>query len=237
MSADRDARIADYVLGLTEGEEAAAFEREMARDPALAREVAAGQERLHALDASAPPFTAGEGLWSRVERAIDGPSPRSVARPSLASSSGGLWSSLTFWRSFGLATAAASLALAIGLGAPLVAGWPAPRFVAILVPEDGSAAGAIVEVSADGAARLIALQDIPVPEGRALEVWTLPDPATGPVSVGLLGKAASLDLAVGALPPTGDAQLFEITLEPAAGSPIGQPTGPILFKGLTIETL
>ena len=35
------------------------------------------------------------------------------------------------------------------------------------------------------------------------------------------------------LPPPGTDQLFEITLEPATGSPTGRPTGPVLFKGNT----
>jgi anti-sigma-K factor RskA len=38
-------------------------------------------------------------------------------------------------------------------------------------------------------------------------------------------------------PPPGPDQLFEITLEPAGGSPTGRPTGPILFKGNTTQTL
>ena len=33
------------------------------------------------------------------------------------------------------------------------------------------------------------------------------------------------------LPRTRPDQLFEITLEPRGGSPIGRPTGPILMKG------
>jgi hypothetical protein len=38
------------------------------------------------------------------------------------------------------------------------------------------------------------------------------------------------------LPPPGPDQLFEITLEPAAGSPTGRPTGPVLFKGALLQT-
>jgi hypothetical protein len=39
------------------------------------------------------------------------------------------------------------------------------------------------------------------------------------------------------LPAPGPNQLFEITLEPATGSPTGRPTGPILMKGTTSNTL
>ena len=59
----------------------------------------------------------------------------------------------------------------------------------------------------------------------------------GELSVGLIERARQAELAVESLPPVGAAQLFEITLEPEAGSPIGRPTGPILFKGLTVRVL
>jgi anti-sigma-K factor RskA len=38
------------------------------------------------------------------------------------------------------------------------------------------------------------------------------------------------------LPSPATNQFFEITLEPAGGSPTGRPTGPILFKGNAAET-
>jgi anti-sigma-K factor RskA len=35
-------------------------------------------------------------------------------------------------------------------------------------------------------------------------------------------------------PAIGEGQLFEISVEPEAGSPIGRPTGPVLFIGRTV---
>lgn len=79
--------------------------------------------------------------------------------------------------------------------------------------------------------RLVPLEDFEVPEGRVLQVWTLPDAETGPVSLGTLEGAADVRLAGPNLPLPADGQLYEITLEPAPGSPTGRPTGPILVKG------
>jgi anti-sigma-K factor RskA len=76
-----------------------------------------------------------------------------------------------------------------------------------------------------------------VPPDRALQIWTLWDRARGPVSVGLIRQARSLQLNVIDLPRTGPDQLFEITLEPSSGSPTGRPTGPILMKGTTATAL
>ena len=70
-----------------------------------------------------------------------------------------------------------------------------------------------------------------MPEGRALQVWTLQDRDVGPISVGLIPDAQSIGLAIDSLPPTQADQLFEITLEPETGSPTGRPTGPISVQG------
>ena len=89
-----------------------------------------------------------------------------------------------------------------------------------------------------GTARLIPLRDVAVPADRALQVWTLQDRAQGPVSVGLIEAARQSRLDLAPVPrPTQPDQLFEITLEPRAGSPTGRPTGPVLFKGLASHTL
>jgi anti-sigma-K factor RskA len=70
-----------------------------------------------------------------------------------------------------------------------------------------------------------------VPAGKALEVWTLYDKARGPVSLGLIDRAQRARFQTASLPARPD-QLYEITLEPSTGSPIGRPTGPVLMKGL-----
>ncbi|WP_204309402.1 anti-sigma factor domain-containing protein, partial [Enterobacter cloacae] len=67
--------------------------------------------------------------------------------------------------------------------------------------------------------------------GRALQLWTLWDQARGPVSLGVLPPGGSVRLPPERLGTIGSGQLFEITLEPEAGSPTGRPTGRILFIG------
>ena len=68
-------------------------------------------------------------------------------------------------------------------------------------------------------------------------MWTLPSRERGPVSVGLMSRAQTLQLSLKDLPAPKPDQLFELTLEPATGSPTGRPTGPILFKGNTALAL
>ena len=108
-----------------------------------------------------------------------------------------------------------------GLSAEL-AGWPT---WAALSPR-----GRVLEVSPASDRLAIATEN-------ALEVWTLPSRERGPVSVGLMQRARTLQLQLKDLPAPGPDQLFEITLEPATGSPTGRPTGPVLFKGNTALAL
>jgi len=79
---------------------------------------------------------------------------------------------------------------------------------------------------------LVPLQTITPDENRTLEVWTLQSRDRGPVSIGRMASAQRLMLDPSHIGPAAEGHLFEITLEPAGGSPTGRPTGPVLMKGL-----
>jgi anti-sigma-K factor RskA len=89
----------------------------------------------------------------------------------------------------------------------------------------------------DGRVELVPIEPIQVPHGHALEVWTQTDPARGPVSIGLVQRAKTIQLDPGRLPGVGPNQFFAISLEPETGSPTGRPTGPVLMKGTTSTAL
>ena len=59
----------------------------------------------------------------------------------------------------------------------------------------------------------------------------------GPVSLGLVKPGQTLQVPLDKLPPLEANQLFELTLEPANGSPIDRPTGPIQFIGRAVKVL
>lgn len=224
---ERDRLAAEHVLGLLDAREAAEAERFRLTDPAFAAAVDEWRERFSEFDATTPPEPLPEGLWRRIERGVATPDP-APSRPQR--STWGLWQSLAFWRSTGLAGALATLVLAIAAGLLWQQRESTPIFVAILVT-DANRPAAVVNAFADGRTELVPLDAIAVPPDRVLEIWTLWDRARGPVSVGLIDEARSVRLRVEDLPRTRPDQLFEITLEPRGGSPIGRPTGPILMKG------
>jgi anti-sigma-K factor RskA len=232
MTVNRDdkALAGEYVLGLLEGAARTDVERRIASDAEFAREVEGWRKRLLAFDDATAPGAVSEQLWNKIEAGV--PARAVPAGPSAFAK---FWSSLAVMRATALGATFAALVLAVGLGFAVKAARQQPVMVAVLL--DGSKAGAVVQAFSDGRVVLVPLVDINVPEGRALEVWTLPSRERGPVSVGLMNRARTLALSLKDLPAPGTDQLFEITLEPATGSPTGRPTGPVLFKGNTALAL
>lgn len=227
---EREMLARDYVLGLLSEEEAAAIEELLAEDETLRENIETLRERLLELDAAAAPDMVPENLWPRIERKLDDSGDRRIV-PLRRTKPGDGHKQSNYWKGFTTAALAASLLFAALVGAFLTLVPPQePVVIAVLVDDDANP-GVIVEAFGEDRVRIVPLVDIPVPADRALEVWTLPDPETGPVSLGLLPASAEASLAGFDLPRPDAEQLYEITLEPATGSPVGRPTGPVLFKG------
>ncbi|MGK2228202.1 anti-sigma factor [uncultured Devosia sp.] len=225
MTQEEMERAGEYVLGLLGEAEAKSFEAEMAQSAALAGAVARLREHMAALDDTAAPVPANPDLWRRIEAQL-GPQSQSPAQPTSVPAND---NSRLRWLGM-----AASVFGALGIG--YLAGMMGtnqqqPMMIAVLMSDNGGQPGAIVEAFADDSLRLVPLDTFAVPEGRVLEIWTLHDPAIGPVSLGTFNASQTIRLTGPDLPPPQSGQLYEITLEPAGGSPIGRPTGPILVKG------
>jgi len=241
MHDDDNAMAADYVMGLLDDAEQAVAERRLTTDAAFAGAVSAWRERLADFDASADPVAPSSALWHRITDTIQA-TPAAAPSGQTSTRNMTLWDNIRFWRAAGMVGAFATVLFAlIAIGAVVASmqlqedltalAQRKPVYVAVLVNDTTKEAGAIVNAFADGRVELIPLKPIDVPAGRTLQVWTLWDRAIGPKSIGLTGQARTLQLDLQSLPKTIQDQLFEITLEPEGGSPIGRPTGPILFKG------
>lgn len=221
----------DHALGLAEGAEKERALRLMETDAAFRAEVENLRRSLLELDATAPQREPGPASWPAIEAAIA--SPATAAPPPRPRR---WFDGVAFWRPAALAAFAASLMLAIGLGAALLRPPTQPVFVAVLQTEDGRAQ-AVVNAYADGTVTLVPIAQIGVPEGRIIEVWTLQSREQGPVSIGRMDRARTLKLDVKRLARPDAGHLFEMTIEPPGGSPTGRPTGPILSKGLAGQAL
>lgn len=252
---ERAAAIGEYVLGTLDADDHAAFEAALAQDASLQAQTYRWQDKLLGLTALAAPVVPPEGMWGRIERALESAPPAgsgattrvasgvvapAPARPAPARAPAPTatpwWQRLPLWQGLSVAGLAASLLLAVLLAGRVgVPEAPGARYLAVLQSPDNRATGYVVEMQARGTLRLIPLgQPLAVPAGRSLQFWTKAQTAAGPTSLGLVRPGEVVQLPVSRLPAVEAEQLFEITLEPEAGSPLDRPTGPILFVGRTV---
>lgn len=237
---DRSVAAGEYVLGTLDATERERFERSLAEDAALQAEVYAWQDRLLPLIGRVVPVEAmaGDGwdaIAARLGPAAAAALPATVA-PATPAANDPLWQRLRRWQIGSAVAIAASLVLATLLVLRGVVPAAPERYLAVLQAPGDNAAGWLVEVTAGDRLRLVPIgTSAPVPAGRSLQFWTKAQGAAVPTSLGLVQPGQVTELPVARLPAVEAQQLFELTLEPAAGSPIGRPTGPILYVGRTLR--
>jgi anti-sigma-K factor RskA len=116
-----------------------------------------------------------------------------------------------------------------------------PGYLVVLVAPQDKSPGWIVQAGGRGGKNrdlsLIPLGPTTVPQQKALQFWTKGKDWGAPVSLGLVKPGQSVKLTLDKLPPLQPEQLFEITLEPATGSPTGRPTGPVLYIGRAVKVI
>ncbi len=252
----RDTLAAEYALGTLRGRARRRFERLMHDDPVLRKLAAAWEARLNPLAESVEGAAPAPQVWARIEARL-GPAPDARAAfaaapgrsllarlfgrpltpvPSMATA--GMWYCVRFWRTIGLGASALAVALALylGFGQPVVA--PAPTHVAVLAAADGAAALVARFDAGSGRLALTPVALPPVGSSHALELWLLPPAGGAPRSLGLLPGAAapaaySYDLPAAEIGDLAGGALA-VSLEPAGGSPTGQPTGPVLYQGAVV---
>lgn len=218
---DLDLLAAEYVLGTLDPAQTRALAARAETDPALRAAIAAWEERLTPLGRVGAPVTPPPELWQRVATSAGLRPAPPVPQPGLLARG---FRSLLLWR---MATGL-GFALAAAFAAVLWLASPPTRPVAALVPQGSAAAAYVAEVRPDGRLVLIALHQIPVAPGKALELWALPAGAKRPVPLGLLPTTGR---SVRKTPVPSPGTQLMISLEPAGGSPTGLPTGPVLYAG------
>ena len=221
----------EYVLGVLDVEERRTAAARIASDRAFAAEVTWWENRVESLVAAIAPVVPPAYVWERIRAAI-GHERASPARTPPREESP--WQRVNFWRwlsAGALALAAASM-VALFFGrreapaptapAPLVAVMVldsgAPAFVATIDRARGTMVVTPVSTWADA-------QHVP-------ELWLIP-PNDKPHSLGVVDTAKSITVNIPAdlrrvIDP---ASIVAISVEPAGGSPTGQPTGPVVAKG------
>lgn len=229
---DLQTQAGEYVLGTLEAAERRAIEARLPHEPALRAAIDAWEQRLLPLTTLAEPVDPGAGLWPRIAASI---TPARRAQQASAGSRWWPWDSLALWRGLAGSGFAAAAVLAAVLVLREAAAPPAPRYFVVLAAPQSQAPGWLVQAQTEGRLRLVPLGIDAVPAEKSLQFWTKADGWSAPVSLGLVKPGEAIEVPVDQLPPLQPNQLFELTLEPAGGSPIGRPTGPIQFIGRAVQ--
>jgi len=246
---ERDAAAGEYVLGTLNDVDRDAYAAALAHDETLLADVYAWQDRLLSLSRHAAPVAPPAALWQRLSLSVDALQAAPATTPERAREAAPQpaptraapaaprwWQRIAAWQGIGAVALAAAAFMAVLLVQRMEFGAAPARYLAVLQSPVDRSTGWVVEVEAGGRLRLVALPGAAAAgPGRALQFWTKPQGADAPTSLGLVRAGATLDLPASRLPAVGEEQLFEITLEPEQGSPIGRPTGPILYVGRSVR--
>jgi len=218
----------EYVIGTLSSARRREVDAMIARDATLRAAVAYWEERLLPLATLVEPVAPPAALWQRVERSLTPvASPAGAAVP-------GWWQRLGLWRGLAASGFAAAAIMAVVVGVRVVE-VQQPRYMVVLAAPQNAAPGWVLELKGGDTLHLEPLVKTAVPDDRALQLWTKADSWSAPVSLGLVRPGEAIDVKLDKLPKVVPNQLFEITLEPGGGSPIGRPTGPILYIGRAVR--
>ena len=212
---------AEYVLGTLRGAARRRFEAMMASDASLREIVGRWEAWVNPLAERVEPVEPPARVWKAIEARI-APRARTAS----------WWSSLDFWRAWGL--------VASGLAAVLLAffAWlytgprGEPVFVAVLTSASHQPMG-VVSMHSPDLLRVRVVHDWASMRDKSLQLWVMPEHGA-PRSLGLVRNEVGDTLIT--IQPTDPrvrgARMLAISAEPPGGSPTDQPTGPMLCSGM-----
>jgi anti-sigma-K factor RskA len=215
---------AEYALGTLDAAQRSAFEARMARDPALAAEVAQWQQRLGALNEETPVLEPPPQMLANIMERIGG-----LARDNVVV----LKRRADLWRRTPIAVSAIAASLLVFV--MVRTEWQAPQkglYVAVL---QGSGTAPAFVAAVDVKSKVIVVRSLgaSAPQRHSYELWALGAGRAAPQPLGVIDAVAHIPS--GRLGDVGDTALadttFAVSLEPPGGSPTGAPTGPVLFTG------
>jgi anti-sigma-K factor RskA len=214
----------EYVLGTLSSKERRAAESRLRTDARFAQAVADWEMRLSPLALTMQPARPPAGALDGILALIGGGNAAKAARagPNVLA----FRRQISLWRGIAAATTAlaAALALFIVIRPPTLEG----RYVAVLNAQ-GPEAPFMVTIDLASQTVSIRRAGAEPQSGKSYEVWAVGGGRDKPQSLGVID--ARLEIPAGRLGGFDPATVFAVSLEPAGGSPTGQPTGPVLYTG------
>lgn len=226
-----DLRAAEYVLGTLTVDEATRVDRELEHDRALQNAVAFWEEQLGQLGLALTPVEPCAEVWAMIQSRLD---ERQQRRSGPQQSRAAVSSRLTpVWPVLAMAASVAALVLAALLYVetrPLET--PAPVYASIFYDQSSATGWMLTASTASGKMSVKAVGDFPLPSGKELRLWIIPDGGK-PIASGLVPAEGENSWAMSTrvvkllrLPATAIAVSME-----TAGQPVSDgPQGPILWQ-------
>lgn len=227
-------RYAEYVLGVLDADARAEVAREMLDSDEVATAVALWQRRLIPLAESIDDVTPAPYVWARIHDALQlhAPARTPLAQPPRR----GLWNNLPLWHWLGIGASALAVALLVVVSLPRPAPTPAvvgAGYMASTIQQDNGTTGWTATMDLQHA-RMVVVPATPVAfeQGRAPELWLIPA-GEKPISIGMIARDKPTTIALDpvVLARLGPTAVLAVSVEPAGGSPTGQPTGAVIAKG------
>lgn len=229
---DIDALAGEYVLGTLPAAERAALAARRQREPDLDAAIRAWEERLHPLTDLVPAAAPPADLFRRIEARLDLSVPGDVTRIEQVEA---LRRRLRFWQRMTAAACAAAIVVVAAAGLR-EATRPAAQATYVGVFNEGDRLPSFY-LTVDLARRELTIRPVDARRqpGKTYQLWIASETlGPAPRSLGLVDD----DLEATRRPLTDfDPALlrratFGVSLEPAGGSPTGQPTSPALHTRL-----
>jgi anti-sigma-K factor RskA len=222
-----DLRYAEYVLGVLEADERASVAHEVATSDEAAVAVALWQGRLAPLVESLPTLTPSEPVWPRIRRELGWDT-------SSESRSAGLWNTARPWQWLSVAASLiAVVCLVVLLKGPVREVQPHGGMMVSSIRQDDGVTDWTATMDLDRKQIVVVPAAAPsIANGRSAQLWLIPA-GKAPISVGVFSsnRTTVLTLSAGLLAQLGPTAALAVSVEPAGGSPTGQPTGPVIAKG------
>jgi anti-sigma-K factor RskA len=216
-----DALCGEYLLGTLQGRARQRFER------ALREEARVALRLRHWQDVFAPRYSKmvevqpSPQSWNRLERELGLSRYRTPWHRRLG-----------FWRGF---AAAATAALALGIGFEMLRPLATEPALTPIAQLEGKADAARVTAALSrdrNTLELHAARPVVAGPAQSYELWLIPAEGGTPLSLAVLGN---LDARVPVAPALAKRLVpgakLAITVEPAGGSPVPGPTGPVIAVG------
>ena len=213
---------AEYALGTLRGAPRRWLEATAARNATLDTAILKWQGHLVTLDQTEA--TPAPEIWIAIERRLNWVPTAVAVVPSF-------WQRIGVWKAWSFAATVAAIALVIVIlqKTPSIQPQEWHAFAVLESPQQQR----IMVLASDDLMTLwfTTAQPLAIPAGKSYQLWWIA-PNEAPVSVGLLPGANGGRITLqGTTTEKSQYVALAISVEPAGGSPTGQPTGEVIFQG------